>query len=80
RDLTLTYTLPDNLLRNLKVFKTLGLFITGNDLVLLTNYRGADPATSGNTAASNGVGSFGFDYGNLPAPVSINFGFKATFK
>ena len=80
RDITLNYTLPDNMLKNIKIFKSLGIFITGTDLVLLTNYRGADPGTSGNTAASNGVGSFGFDYGNLPAPMSLNFGLKATFK
>jgi len=54
--------------------------MTGNDLVLLTNYRGADPSSNGNTAASYGVGAFGFDYGNLPTPVSFNFGLKASFK
>jgi TonB-linked SusC/RagA family outer membrane protein len=80
KDITLSYILPENILKNLKIFKTLGLFITGTDMVLLTNYRGADPAVSGNTAASNGTGSFGFDFGNLPAPLSINFGLKATFK
>jgi len=80
RDLSLSYTLPDRMLRNMKVFKSLGVFFTGNDLVLLTNYRGADPSTSGNTASANGVGGMGFDYGNLPTPRSLNFGIKATFK
>ena len=80
RDLTLTYTLPANMLKSLKAFKSLGIFMTGNDLVLLTNYRGADPSSNGNTAASFGVGGFGFDYGNLPTPTSFNFGIKATFK
>ena len=80
RDLTLTYTLPANMLKSLKAFKSLTIFMTGNDLVLLTNYRGADPSSNGNTAASYGVGAFGFDYGNLPTPVSFNFGLKASFK
>ncbi|MEI9810548.1 MAG: SusC/RagA family TonB-linked outer membrane protein [Bacteroidota bacterium] len=80
RDITLNYTLPANALRNMKLFKSLGFFITGSDLILLTNYRGADPATNGNTAASNGIGGYGFDYGNLPTPKSFNFGIKATFK
>lgn len=80
RDLTLSYTVPSNILRNMKVVKSLGLFFTGNDLILLTNYRGADPATNGNTAASSGIGGFGFDYGNLPTPRAFNFGLKATFK
>lgn len=80
RDVTLSYTLPENLLGRLKFFKSLGVFITGNDLVLLTNYRGADPSVSGNTASSNGVGGMGFDFGSLPTPVSLNFGIRAQFK
>ncbi len=80
RDLTLTYNFTGSILKTLKAFKTLSIFMTGNDLVLLTNYRGADPSSNGNTAASFGVGASGFDYGNLPTPLSLNFGIKATFK
>ena len=54
-------------------------FITGNDLILLTNYSGADPAVNGNTAGSRGVGAFGYDYGTLAAPIQVNFGIKASF-
>ncbi len=80
RDITLSYTLPERMLNGLRIFQSLGVFATGNDLILLTNYRGADPSTSGNTAAENGVGGLGFDYGNLPTPRSISFGIKAIFK
>ncbi len=80
RDITLSYTLPANMLNKLKVFKSLGLFITGSDLVLMTNYRGADPSVNGNTAGSNGVGGMGIDYGSLPTPVAVNVGIKAIFK
>ncbi len=80
RDITLSYSLPENLIKNLKVFKSLGLFVTGSDLVLMTNYRGADPSVNGNTAGSNGVGGMGFDYGSLPNPMALNFGLKAIFK
>jgi hypothetical protein len=80
RDLTLSYNLPSRILGNLKVFKSLSFFLTGNDLVLMTNYRGADPAVSGNTAAANGVGGMGFDYASLPTPMALNIGLKATFK
>lgn len=76
RDLTINYTLPKNFL---KQFKSLSLFMTANDLVLLTNYSGADPAVNGNTAGSFGVGAFGFDYGTLPSPVQVNFGIRASF-
>lgn len=80
RDITLSYSLPANFINKLRVFKSLGLFVTGSDLVLLSNYRGADPSVNGNTAGSNGVGGMGFDYGSLPVPMALNFGLKAIFK
>jgi hypothetical protein len=55
------------------------VFVTGNDLVLFSNYGGADPVSNGNTASSRGVGGFGFDYGNLPTPIGVNFGLRANF-
>jgi hypothetical protein len=76
RDLTINYTFSKNFIRS---FKSLSLFTTINDLFLLTNYSGADPAVNGNTAGSSGVGGFGFDYGTLPSPVQVNFGIKASF-
>jgi len=79
RDLTLNYTFSQKMLGRSKTFKSLGVFVTGSDLILMTNYRGADPSTNGNTAGSSGVGGFGFDYGSLPTPVAVNFGVKATF-
>lgn len=79
RDLTLSYTFPQTAMRGLKFVKTLALFATGNDLILFTNYAGADPATNGNTAASGGVGGVGFDYANLPTPRAFNFGLRAGF-
>ncbi|MCW3073964.1 MAG: SusC/RagA family TonB-linked outer membrane protein [Flaviaesturariibacter sp.] len=79
RDVTLNYTFPRTNLRFLKSFKTLSAFITGNDLILLTNYTGADPAVNGNTAGTRGVGAFGFDFGNVGTPISVNFGLKASF-
>jgi hypothetical protein len=48
-------------------------------LVLITNYKGADPAVNGNNASSNGIGAFGFDYGTLPSPISLNIGLRAGF-
>jgi TonB-linked SusC/RagA family outer membrane protein len=79
RDLTLNYTLPAAKLKKLKYVKSLGFFLTGNDLILFTNYTGADPAVSGNSAGVRGVGGWGFDYGNLGAPISVNVGLRATF-
>ncbi|MDP1973991.1 MAG: hypothetical protein Q8J87_13515, partial [Sediminibacterium sp.] len=79
RDITLSYSLTDRALRNLNGVKSASIFITGNDLFLITNYMGADPQVSGNTAATRGVGAFGFDYGTLATPIGVNFGVRVGF-
>jgi TonB-linked SusC/RagA family outer membrane protein len=76
RDITLNYTFPKSAIKG---FKALSVFVTGNDLILMTNYSGADPAVNGNTAGSLGVGAFGFDYATLPSPMQLNFGIRASF-
>ena len=76
RDITLNYTFKQGFIKGVK---NLGFFVTCNDLILLTNYSGADPAVNGNTANGRGVGGFGFDYGTLPSPISVNFGIRASF-
>lgn len=79
RDLTLAYNFPSSLYARWKGVKNLSAFMTGNDLLLFTNYSGGDPSVSGNTAGSRGVGGFGFDYGTLPPPISVNIGFRVGF-
>ena len=79
RDLTLSYDFNKKFLGNGKVIKNLGIFFTATDLILFTNYSGADPAVNGNTSATKGVGAFGFDYGNVGAPLGLNLGIKASF-
>jgi TonB-linked SusC/RagA family outer membrane protein len=76
RDATISYTLPKNVIKGVK---TLTCFVTGNDLIILTNYSGADPAVNALTPGSPGVGGFGFDYGTLPSPIQLNFGIRANF-
>ncbi len=79
RDITLAYLMPQSVIRKVNGLKSLSVFVTGNDLVLFTNYAGADPAVSGTSAATRGVGSFGYDYGNLPTPIQVNVGLRAGF-
>ncbi|MBS1590550.1 MAG: SusC/RagA family TonB-linked outer membrane protein [Bacteroidetes bacterium] len=80
RDITLSYTMSQKILkRDWPGFKTMSFFITCNDLVLFTNYSGADPATNGGNASLRGVGAVGFDYGNIAAPLSFNGGFRVGF-
>ncbi len=79
RDITISYMFPAKAIRKIQFLKGLSVFATGNDLILITNYTGADPATSANTSATRGVGGFGFDYGNIATPISVNFGLRAAF-
>lgn len=79
RDITLSYMLPENAIRKLKSFKSLSAFVTANDLILLTNYQGADPAVNTNNPGTNGVGGYGMDYGSPATPLSISFGLRASF-
>ena len=79
RDISLNYTFPQAVVKRIKGFKSLGAFVTGTDLVVISNYTGGDPATNGNTAGSRGVGAWGFDYGTLPPPISFNIGIRAGF-
>lgn len=79
RDITLSYVLPTSLTNRIRGLKNLGIFVTATDVVLLTNYSGADPSVNANTAGTRGVGTFGFDYGTLPSQLGINFGIRASF-
>ncbi len=79
RDITLSYMLPEKATQAIKGLKALSVFITGNDLIMITNYRGADPAVIANNPGSVGLGSFGFDYGSPATPLSMSFGLRARF-
>jgi TonB-linked SusC/RagA family outer membrane protein len=79
RDITLNYNFNPTAVKKLKYFKSLAAFITCNDLILITNYTGADPQSNGNNASTRGVGGYGFDYGNIAQPISINVGFRTSF-
>ncbi|HEU5183183.1 MAG TPA: SusC/RagA family TonB-linked outer membrane protein [Gemmatimonadaceae bacterium] len=70
RDVTVSYDLPERLMRRGSVF------FTATDLLLITNYSGLDPIVSGNTAAVGGSGAAGIDWGNFPVPRGYNFGIR----
>ncbi len=92
RDISLSYSIPTDVLANRSrntsnpsglidflPIKTFSCFITCNDLLLFTNYSGADPSANGGNASLRGVGAVGFDYGNIAAPLSFNAGFRIGF-
>ena len=73
RDVTLRLALPERFAKNAS------MFVTGTDLLLLTNYSGLDPIVNGNSAAVGGSGAAGIDFGNFPMPRGVNFGIKVCF-
>ena len=74
KELTLRYTLPPSVLSRTGLIKTAGVFVTGTDLLLLTNYTGGDPGVNGTNTATGGSGGYGYDFGNLPLPRVFNVG------
>ncbi|MEO6231456.1 MAG: SusC/RagA family TonB-linked outer membrane protein [Ferruginibacter sp.] len=79
RDVTLSYRLPAKTISKMKAFKALSVFVTGSDLLLLTNYYGADPAVNANNPGTGGVGGYGLDLGSAPTPLGVSFGIRANF-
>lgn len=79
RDVTLNYMLPQKTLKHLRGFKSLSAFVTGSDLILITNYYGADPAINANNPGTGGVGGYGMDLGSAPTPLGLSFGLRANF-
>lgn len=79
KDITLAYTLPKSVFENSKTFKNASVFLTGTDLLLITNYKGVDPSVNGLSAASGGTGGSGIDYGSFGQPMGFNFGLRVGF-
>ena len=79
KELTLRYSIPSSVLSRAKLFKSANVFVTGTDLLLLTNYTGGDPGVNGNNTATGGSGGQGIDFGNLPLPKVFNVGINLGF-
>ena len=79
RDITLNYILPESMIHKIKGLKGMSIFMTGNDLILITNYHGADPAVNANNPGTRGVGGYGLDLGSTATPLSLSFGLRANF-
>ncbi|WP_443945353.1 SusC/RagA family TonB-linked outer membrane protein [Pedobacter sp. AW1-32] len=79
KDITLSYSLPKTLFAKSRTFKSATVFVTGTDLLMITNYNGVDPQTSGLSAAAGGLGGLGIDYGSAGQPRGYNFGVRVGF-
>lgn len=74
RDVTLSYRLGKSILGRQKFIKTASVFFTGTDLLMITNYTGADPSVNANTAGNRGFGGAGIDFGSISTPRGFNLG------
>ncbi|MDR2692151.1 MAG: SusC/RagA family TonB-linked outer membrane protein, partial [Dysgonamonadaceae bacterium] len=79
RTVSLSYSLPRQILAKQKVIKGLTATLSGQNLLLLTNYKGMDPETSAAGSGAVGSSSVGIDYCGIPALSGVSFGFNITF-
>jgi TonB-linked SusC/RagA family outer membrane protein len=79
KDARLSWTIPQGWLKATKSFKNAQFYVAGTDLLLITNYSGADPNVNGVTPGTGGVGGTGFDYGTLSTPRVFSFGVSVGF-
>ncbi len=69
KNITLGYTLPESLMKNLSANTSLRLYISGENLLTITGYQGIDPE----------VGGVGLDVAKYPVARTISGGFLFTF-
>ena len=61
-------------------FKNLRFSLTGQNLLLFTDYSGLDPEVTANTGDFNtGIPSQGIDYTTFPRPLTVTLGINAKF-
>jgi TonB-linked SusC/RagA family outer membrane protein len=76
-NLTVGYTFKGAFIDRIKL-KSARLFVSGENLFVITSYSGFDPEVDTNKAL-NGVPSAGMDYLSYPRDKSISFGLNVTF-
>lgn len=74
RNVQIGYTLPEGTLQKLKI-KSVRIYLSANNLITLTNYRGYDPEIG----SAGGALSAGVDYGFYPQARSFMGGFNFKF-
>ncbi len=75
-DLTLGYSFDRDILP--KYFTNIRLYVTGQNLFVITPYSGFDPEVNTNKAA-DGIPSFGIEYQPYPRSRTYSFGVNLTF-
>lgn len=82
KSVTLSYNLPETLLSRLKL-SNVKVYVTGENLFTVTNYKGFDPEvnafTNTNDATQNKNTFVGIDYGTYPQTRNLIFGLNVSF-
>jgi len=68
------YNIPSTTLARTKAISSVRIYLSGQNLVTFTKYRGYDP-----DFISDGLFSRGYDYGSFPNPRSFLFGVQVGF-
>ena len=79
RTISVTYSLPQSVLSKAPFIKGGNITVAGNNLFLLTNYKGLDPEASVAGSGVAGSSSVGIDYCGVPATAGISVGINLTF-
>lgn len=79
RNIAVSYSLPKDVVNKIKGVKGITANLTGNNLLLWTNYKGMDPETSAAGSGAIGSSSVGIDYNGIPALSGVSFGINVTF-
>ncbi|MDR2410193.1 MAG: SusC/RagA family TonB-linked outer membrane protein, partial [Bacteroidales bacterium] len=79
RSISLSYTLPKELLAKVKFIKNCTISATGTNLLLITNYKGLDPEAIASGSGIGGSSSVGIEYCNVPATAGFSFGINLKF-
>ncbi len=80
RMITLGYTFPRSFLNSFSkgIVSSLRLYVSGENLITLTQYSGYDPEIS-MPSGSNFIFARGIDRGQLGQPKTVLFGLQAGF-
>jgi hypothetical protein len=78
KTLTLAYNLPTQLISKLSL-TSLRLYVTGQNLLTMTDYKGWDPEVNTDYKASTSNVNLGGDFYGAPQPKNITVGVKVGF-
>jgi hypothetical protein len=72
KNVSLSYNLPKTVIKNLGV----KVFVSGTNLLTITDYKGIDPESSSVSGADTALG---IDYGSYPNARTYTLGLNLTF-